>query len=180
MKKQDVLIITLLFIVFFVFYMTTNPHYGDAAAMHHMDMVYRGSPEVPSDLEVATDPSFEVGERVVSRADHMVGMMDGIEVTIVGAFDTVAYATTYTSTNSGMLVENHKWIVREEIVEKGDLEDGMEVQTTAEHMKGMRNAVHTIDYAIPTTVYMVDFELPNGVQVTNHKWVIEEELEAIE
>ncbi|WP_369404896.1 DUF1541 domain-containing protein [Piscibacillus salipiscarius] len=43
----------------------------------------------------------------------------------------------------------------------------------------MNDAVHTIDYSTPTTVYMVDFELPNGTKVTNHKWVVEEELEPL-
>ncbi|WP_143001443.1 DUF1541 domain-containing protein [Tenuibacillus multivorans] len=40
----------------------------------------------------------------------------------------------------------------------------------------MRDAVHTIDYSLLTIVYMVDFKLPNGREVTNHKWVVKEEL----
>nr|WP_256205325.1 DUF1541 domain-containing protein [Piscibacillus halophilus] len=39
-----------------------------------------------------------------SRADHMAG----VEVTIVGAYEPIAYATIYTSTNTGMRVQEHK------------------------------------------------------------------------
>lgn len=185
MTKKDVLIIFVLFVGFFSFYITQNPHYGvlsgDEMAMHHLDMVYEGSPEVPSGLRVAENPTYPVGSKALSRADHMAGMMDGVEVTIVGAYETVAYATTYTSSNSGMRVEEHKWVVHEELLDVAadPLEGGTEVLTRAQHMKGMSDAVHSIDYSIPTTVYMVDFELPNGMKVSNHKWVIEEELEPL-
>ncbi|SER17627.1 DUF1541 domain-containing protein [Piscibacillus halophilus] len=72
-------------------------------------------------------------------------------------------------------------MVHEELVDvtADPLDDGAEVLTHAQHMKGMNDAIHTIDYSIPTTVYMVDFELPNGLKVTNHKWVVEEELERL-
>lgn len=43
-------------------------------------------------------------------------------------------------------------------------------------MTGMNGTTATIDFAEETTVYMVDFTLESGEDVTNHKWVTEEEL----
>ncbi|WP_054753294.1 YdhK family protein [Piscibacillus salipiscarius] len=117
----------------FIFYVNQNPHVGvlsgDEMAMHHLDMVYEGSYEVPDGLKVAENPTYPIGSQALSRADHMDGMMDGVEVTIVGTYETIAYATTYTSTNTGMRVEEHKWVVHEELVDvsAGALKDGAEV-----------------------------------------------------
>ncbi|WP_194840785.1 DUF1541 domain-containing protein [Filobacillus milosensis] len=182
MKVKDLIIFLTLFICFFVYYVTQNPHYGvltgEEMTVHHLDMVYEGSPEVPRGLKIADSPAYPIGSQAISLADHMSGMMRGVEVTIVAAYETTAYSTTYTSTNSGMLVKDHKWIVHEEFVDVGDdrLADSTKTLTKAEHMKGMSDAVHTIDNSLKTTVYMVDFVLPNGIMVTNHKWVVEEEL----
>ncbi|WP_113968852.1 DUF1541 domain-containing protein [Rossellomorea aquimaris] len=40
----------------------------------------------------------------------MGDMLENVEVTIVGAFDTTAYATPYTDP-LGELVKEHKWII---------------------------------------------------------------------
>lgn len=146
----------------------------------HMEMDHSGSGEVPSDLPEAENPTFEVGSQAIIESDHMEGMK-GAEATIAGAYDTTAYAVTYTPATGGEPVENHKWVIHEELENPGDepLEAGDEAVIAADHMKGMDGAAATIDSAEETTVYMVDFvPTTGGEKVTNHKWVTEEELSA--
>ncbi|QWB31793.1 DUF1541 domain-containing protein (plasmid) [Exiguobacterium acetylicum] len=97
------------------------------------------------------------------------------------AYDTIAYALTYTPTTDGEPVENHKWVIHEELENPGDesLKQGDEATLAAAHMEGMDGATATIDSAEETTVYNVDFTSTTGGEpVTNHKWVTEEELTA--
>nr|WP_289216675.1 YdhK family protein [Halobacillus campisalis] len=146
--------------------------------MDHSEMNHSSSGEVPDDLEEAEDPSYEVDSTAVMNADHMPGM-DGAEATISGAFDTVAYVVSYDPTNGGERVEDHKWVIHEELEDPGEapLEEGAEVTLNASHMEGMEGAEATIDSAEETTVYMVDFEpTDGGEKVENHKWVTESEL----
>lgn len=143
-----------------------------------MNMDHSGSGEVPADLKEAENPTYEVGSQAIIETDHMEGMK-GAEATIVGAFDTTAYALTYTPTDGGEPVENHKWVIHEELENPGDapLEPGAEATISADHMEGMDGATATIDSAEETTVYMVDFvPTTGGEEVTNHKWVTESEL----
>ncbi len=144
----------------------------------HMNMDHSGSGEVPDDLQEAENPTFEVESQAIIETDHMEGMK-GAEATIVGAYDTTAYAVTYTPTDGGEPVENHKWVIHEELENPGDepLETGDEAAIAADHMEGMDGATATIDSAEETTVYMVDFvPTTGGEEVTNHKWVTESEL----
>lgn len=144
----------------------------------HMNMDHSGSGEVPDDLQEAENPTFEVGSQAIIETDHMEGMK-GAEATIVGAYDTTAYAVTYTPTDGGEPVENHKWVIHEELENPGDepLETGDEAAIAADHMEEMDGATATIDSAEETTVYMVDFvPTTGGEEVTNHKWVTESEL----
>lgn len=47
----------------------------------------------------------------------------------------------------------------------------------ARHMEGMEGATATIDDAVTSTVYMVDYQPTDGGEVVrNHKWLTEEEL----
>ena len=145
-----------------------------------MDMNHSGSGEVPEGLIVEEKPTFEVGSQAIIETDHMEGMK-GAEATIVLAFDTTAYAISYTPTTGGEKVTNHKWVVHEEIEEAGDkpFEDGAEVTIMADHMKGMDGAKAEIDSAEQTTVYMINYtSTTSGEEVTNHKWVTESELSA--
>ncbi|MFS0647185.1 YdhK family protein [Siminovitchia sp. 179-K 8D1 HS] len=145
--------------------------------MHEM---HSGSGEVPEGLKEAEDPKFPVGSTAMMHADHMPGM-NGVEAKISGAFDTTAYAVTYTPTTGGEPVENHKWVIHEELVDPGEapLEEGTEVTMNADHMEGMDGATATIDSAEQTTVYMVDFTPKDSDQeVKNHKWLTEDELSA--
>jgi len=52
-------------------------------------------------LQEAENPTFEVGSQAIIETDHMEGMK-GAEATIVGAYDTTAYAVTYTPTDGGV------------------------------------------------------------------------------
>jgi hypothetical protein len=105
--------------------------------------------------------------------------MNGAKATIVGAYDTTAYAVSYTPTTGGEKVKNHKWVIQEEIKNAGSvkLKPGTEVTIESDHMEGMKGATGTIDSAEQTTVYMIDYTpAAGGEKVKNHKWVTESEL----
>ncbi|WP_186668926.1 YdhK family protein [Sporosarcina sp. BP05] len=145
-----------------------------------MEVNHSARGEVPENLKVEENPAYKVGSEAIIKADHMKGMY-GAVAKIVGAYDTTAYAISYTPVTGGKRVENHKWVIQEEIKDAGDktLEPGTEVTIEADHMKGMKGAKAVIDSAEKTTVYMIDYT-PNtgGEKVTNHKWVTESELSA--
>lgn len=154
---------------------TSNEH-AQHEEMDHSS--HSSSGEVPKDLKEAKNPTYKVGSQVVLETDHMKGM-DGAKATIVGAYDTTAYAISYTPTTGGERVENHKWVVQEEIKDAGEemLAPRAEVTVEADHMEGMDGATAEIDSAEKTTVYMVDYTpTTSGEKVTNHKWVTESEL----
>jgi len=147
---------------------------------HSEEMDHSGTGEVPEGLKVADNPTYELGTQVLVNADHMEGMK-GAEATIVGAFDTTVYAISYTPTTGGERVENHKWIIHEEIIDatEGPFEPGEEITVDAEHMTGMNEAKAEIVSAEETTVYMIDYvSLIGGDKITFHKWVTESELSA--
>ncbi|WP_285768398.1 YdhK family protein [Peribacillus sp. SI8-4] len=147
-----------------------------------MDMDHSGSADVPEGLKAAKNPTYEVGSQAIIKTGHM-DSMKGAKATVVGAFDTTAYAVSYTPTTGGDKVENHKWIIQEEIKGAGEepYDPGAEVIINASHMKGMDGAVANIETAEKTTVYMVDFTpASGGEEVKNHQWVTESELSADE
>ena len=146
----------------------------------HSNMNHSGSSEVPGGLKVSENPKYEVGSQSIIESDHMEGMK-GAEATIVGAYDTTVYTISYTPTDGGERVENHKWVIHEEIQDAGDepFKPGTEVTINAEHMECMDGVTAEIDSAEATTVYMVDFTTTDGEEVTNHKWVTESELSPI-
>ncbi len=143
----------------------------------HAGMDHSSSGEVPDGLEEAANPMYEVGSQAIIETDHMDGMM-GAEAKISGAYDTTAYAVSYTPEGGGDPVQNHKWVIHEELENAPDapFNAGDEVVLDADHMKGMDGAKATIDSAEQTTVYMVDFDMENGERIANHKWVTEDEL----
>ncbi|UJL46653.1 YdhK family protein [Virgibacillus sp. NKC19-16] len=144
------------------------------------------SGEVPAGMQEAENPKYEVGSTAIINVQHMnMEGMSGAEATITGAYDTTAYTVSYTLTTGGEPVEDHKWVIHEELLveDPGDdpLEPGTEVTLNTDHMKGMNGATATIDSAEDTTVYMVDFTpTTGGVKVVDHKWVVESELESAE
>jgi len=146
----------------------------------NMDMDHSGTGEVPEELKVAENPTFEVGSQAIIEADHMEGM-NGAEATIVGAFDTTVYSVSYTPTTGGERVTNHKWVIHEELeeVDNEALEPGTQVTLDAAHMEGMQGATAEIDTAEETTIYMIDYTpTTGGDKVKNHQWVTESELSA--
>jgi hypothetical protein len=148
----------------------------------HSNMNHSGSAEVPEGLKNADNATFPVGSKAIIKDGHMEGMK-GAEATIVGAYDTVAYTISYTPTNGGEKVENHKWVIHEEITDIGQepLKPGTKVSIDAEHMEGMDGATAKIDSAENTTVYMIDFTPTDGSDIVkNHKWVTESELSPAE
>ena len=143
----------------------------DGGGMEHpMD----GGP-APEGIEEAADPTYPVGTEVTLTADHMAGM-DGAKATIVGAYDTYTYAVDYTPVGGGDPVEDHTWVVQQELEDAGDqrLADGTAVTLRADHMDGMDGAEATIASSTDETVYMVDYEA-DGMTMTNHKWAVESE-----
>lgn len=157
-----------------------NKETGTHENMDHSNMNHTATGEVPEGLKVANNPTYEVGSKAILETDHMEGMK-GAEATIVGAYDTTAYVISYTPTSGGEKVENHKWVIQEEIKDAGDktLEPGTKVTIEANHMAGMEGATAEIDSAEQTTVYMVDYIPTSGGDVVkNHKWVTESELSA--
>lgn len=152
---------------------------SDSDEEMQMDMDHSGSGEVPEGLQAAESPTYEMGSQVIVEADHMAGMQ-GVEATISGAFDTTVYSISYTPTDGSEPVEDHKWVVHEELENPGEepLQPGTEVTVNADHMDGMDGANVTIDSAEETTVYMIDYTASTGEEVTNHMWVTESELSA--
>ncbi|MER2048277.1 MAG: YdhK family protein [Solibacillus sp.] len=141
-------------------------------------MNHLSSGDLPIGLKKAANPTYKVGSTAVLNTNHMKGM-DGAEATIVGAFDTTVYAISYTPTTGGEKVINHKWIIHEEIKDHQNepYQAGEKVVMETDHMEGMRGAVASIDAFEMTTVYMIDYKsTTDGAQVSNHKWVTENEL----
>ena len=154
---------------------TENAHGGQDG---HSDMEHPsdGGP-VPEGMTEATDPEYPAGTEVTLTADHMEGM-DGATATVVGAYDTYTYAIDFTPTTGGNPITDHRWVVQEELEDVGDerLPDGTEVTVDAGHMEGMDGATATIASSTDETVYVVDYEA-GGMTMTNHKWVVESEIE---
>src|SRR5699024_5056279 len=143
-----------------------------------MDMEHSDSGEVPAELREAENPTYPVGSKAIIQADHMEGMK-GAEATIVGAYDATAFEVSYTPTNGGEKVENHKRDDEEENAppEKEPLAAEVEVTIQADHMKGMDEATAVIDSAEKTTVDMIDYTASNGGEkVKTHKWGTENQL----
>ncbi len=171
--------ISIIFVLLMIVLSACNNDHSEE--MDHSHMVMQGSDEVPDNLKVAENPTYPVGSKAISQADHMGEMMKGVDVEIVGAYETIAYVTSYTPSVDHPRVENHKWIVHEEFPNASEetLEPGTEIETTANHMMGMEGTVQEIISSEKTTVYMVDFTTTDDQEVVNHKWVTEEELEPL-
>lgn len=150
----------------------------NSSSEENMPMNHSSSGEIPKGLKEAKDPTYPFDSKAVLHTNHMEGM-NGAKATIVGAYDTTAYAVSYKSTTNGEVVKNHKWVIQEEI--RGNhgntIKNGSEVTIEADHMEGMNGAAATIDSSEKTTVYMVDYTPTTGGDlVKNHKWVVEDEL----
>ncbi|MFK0728430.1 YdhK family protein [Rothia sp. BD8] len=156
---------------------TASP--STTAGMTGMDHTHSHGDPLPTDIPAAQDPRYPVGSHVRLTADHMEGM-DGAEATVVGAYDTWTYAVDYTPTTGGPEVKDHRWVVQQEIRDAGSqrLADGTRVTLDADHMEGMDGAQATIVSSTDEPVYIVDYTTPDGQTVTNHRWVVQSEMES--
>jgi len=91
----------------------------DMDGMDYSGMSHSSSGEVPEGLEEAENKTYEVGSQAIIESDHMTGM-NGAEATIVGAYDTTVYTVSYTQTTDGEAIEDHKWVIHEEIEGAGE------------------------------------------------------------
>lgn len=177
-SKRFVTGILMLTLVLMLSAWTSSSNQNSTDISLNKDNIHSGSAELPKGLKEAKNPTYKVGSQVVVKAHHMKGMY-GAKATIVGAYDTTAYAVTYTPTTGGPIVKNHKWVIQEEIRNAGTktFKVGTEVTLAANHRKGMMGAKAIINSAVSTTVYMIDYIPTTAEQIVkNHKWVIESEL----
>lgn len=183
MKFRNLLIYGLVLVIAIALAACSGNESGNHEAMDHNQnghMEHSSTGELPEGLEKALNPKYGEGSSVLMIADHMEGMQ-GAKATVGGAFDTIAYAISYTPVNGGERVENHKWIIHEEIENAGEeaFQAGDTVTIEASHMEGMQGAEAIIESVEKTTVYMVDFTPASGSErVKNHKWLVENELSA--
>ena len=128
----------------------------------------------------AENPLYPVDAQVILSADHMPGM-NGAIARISGAFGTTLYAITYTRSDTGEVVNDHKWVIHEEIANYGALpfNVGDTVTLLPGHISGMggEGVQALVTQAVPGVAYMVDFSPTDGSDpVVNHQWVMEAEL----
>ncbi|WP_296143051.1 YdhK family protein [uncultured Anaerococcus sp.] len=69
---------------------------------------------VHEELENAQDEPYQAGDEVVLEASHMPGMK-GATATVDSAEKTNVYMVTYTDTETGEQIENHKWMSEDEL-----------------------------------------------------------------
>ncbi|GLB47348.1 hypothetical protein WR164_13270 [Philodulcilactobacillus myokoensis] len=128
-------------------------------------------------LKVAKHPKFKKGERVISLANHMMGMK-GAKATIVNAYNTKLYEVDYKPTTGGKVVKNHKWLVKSELKSNHNaLKVGTKVTLNTDHMKGMKGAKAKIVAIHKGPAYMINYKPTTGGKVVkNHMWLVQSEI----
>lgn len=139
-----------------------------------------GTEKLTEIIKQEPNPKFPVGSKVMILANHINGMK-GAEGKIVGAYDTTAYEVKYLPTTGGKKVI-YKWLVDQELegASGAPLEKGLNVVIRANHIDGMEGASGEIVQSNESTVYIVDFTTTNGEEVTDYKWLTEDELSTVE
>ncbi|PTH66182.1 YdhK family protein [Staphylococcus arlettae] len=153
---------------------------SEGAKNHEDHMNHNDESKTPEDMTSTSKGKFEQGDKVTITAGHMPGMK-GAEATVKGAYKTHAYVVSYKPTNGDKKVNNHKWVVNEEIKEAPEhgFSAGDTVKLEADHMPGMKGATADVDDVKETTVYMVDYKsTDDGKTVKNHKWMTDDELKS--
>jgi len=69
---------------------------------------------IHEEMKDAKKQPYEKGDEVVLESDHMKDMK-GAKATIDDSEDTTVYMVTYKDTETGEEVENHKWVVEDEL-----------------------------------------------------------------
>lgn len=72
---------------------------------------------VDEEIVDENDVAFEVGDTVVTSANHKKGLQ-GSEVTIDSVRPTVAYILDYVDTSNNKKVSNYKWVIEEELMKE--------------------------------------------------------------
>jgi len=158
-----------------------NSGSGSMSMGMNMNHKRQGSP-APESMVAAEDPMYPVGSQALIADAHME-IMNGAIATISGAYDTTLYTVTFTPEDSNQPIEDHKWVVEEEV----ETEDGSQAEVgdtvilRADHMAGMNGQKAEITGKQEGPAYMVDFQPTDGSEpFTNHKWVSENELQPVE
>ncbi|WP_414053089.1 YdhK family protein [Macrococcus animalis] len=132
----------------------------------------------PKNMVKATNPKYNVGDEVKITEEHMAGMKDA-EGKVKEVYTTYVYEVSYQPKNGDKKVNNHKWVVNEELKDapKSGFKKGEKAEMTANHMDGMKGAEATIDDVKQTDVYVVDYkDTKTDKLVKDHKWMTEDEL----
>ncbi len=187
MKKMIKLVFVSLGIIGIIVFLGARSKMNSMEGMNHEGMVpssmnsmegmnHEGM--VPSSMKDAANPKFPVGSNVILLGDHMEGMK-GANAQVVGAFDTTMYEVSYEPKTGGPMVNNHRWVVQEELKNTETVaNEGDTVILNADHMDGMMGAEAKVDKSITGTVYVVNYTPTDGQkEVKNHMWVTEDEME---
>ena len=141
-------------------------------------MEHKSDSKTPENMKSTNDGEFKKGDKVTITEGHMAGMKNA-KGTVKEAYKTYAYEVSYTPTNGDDKINNHKWVVNEEVADAPEhgFKKGDTVKLEADHMSGMKNAEAKIDDVEETTVYIVDYQsTDNDKMVKNHKWMTGDEL----
>ncbi|EAG8187427.1 DUF1541 domain-containing protein, partial [Listeria monocytogenes] len=119
-------------------------------------MNHKSESKAPDNMKSTDDSKYKKDDKITITADHMPGMKNA-KGTVKGANKTYAYVVSYTPTNGDEKVNNHKWVVNEEVADapENGFKKGDTVKLEADHMPGMKGAEAQIDDVEKTTVYMV-------------------------
>ena len=90
-----------------VYTVTYTPETGGELVKNHKWVIHE-------ELENADETPFKSGDDVVLNANHMEGM-EGATATIDSAEQTTVYMVSYTDTETGEEVTNHKWVTESEL-----------------------------------------------------------------
>src|SRR5699024_11317943 len=87
----------------------------DKKANNHKEehMEHKSDSKTPENMKSTNDGKFKKGDKVTITEGHMAGMKNA-KGTVKEAYKTYAYEVSYTPTNGGDKVNNHKWVVNEE------------------------------------------------------------------
>jgi len=111
------------------------------------------SRSVPEGLEEGESPTYEVDSIAIIEDDHR--RCEGCRSNYSSCIRHYGIYCFVNSNNWGKQVENHKWVIHDEIKEAGDdpFQTGSEVVIEAGHMEGMKGANAQIDSGKDDCVY---------------------------
>ena len=115
----------------------------DKKANNHKEehMEHKSDSKTPENMKSTNDGKFKKGDKVTITEGHMAGMKNA-KGTVKEAYKTYAYEVSYTPTNGGDKVNNHKWVVNEEVADAPEdgFKKGDTVKLEADHMSEIGRA----------------------------------------